>query len=98
MRLRGTISHSGLNLLATCVLPTLEKFGKHCVLFASPEMLHFIQKSLDTDGMQVIVSVPGVMMLSHHTTPPQLKLRYCLPLNLCSQLTISVALCTRLGC
>lgn len=42
------------------VLPTLEKFGKHCVLLAGPETLHFIQRSLDTDGMQVVVSCPWV--------------------------------------
>lgn len=42
------------------LLPTLEKFGKHCVLLATPATLHFIQRSIDTDGMQVIVSAPWV--------------------------------------
>ena len=35
------------------LLPLLEKFGKTCVVLFRPGDVHFIQKPVDADGMQV---------------------------------------------
>lgn len=44
--------HDHISALAE-LLPLLEKFGKTCMVLFRPGDVHFIQKPVDADGMQV---------------------------------------------
>ena len=46
------------------LLPTLEKFGKTCQLLLSPEDLHFVQSTQDTDGMLIAARFAVVCQLN----------------------------------
>ena len=50
---QATLSDRGLRVLERGFLPTLDKFGKKCVLLFGPEDVHLIQTSLDADGLQI---------------------------------------------
>ena len=46
------------------LLPLLEKFGKTCMVLFRPGDVHFIQKPVDADGMQVTARCTKVILQS----------------------------------
>ncbi|KAG2453525.1 hypothetical protein HYH02_001745 [Chlamydomonas schloesseri] len=53
MKLKATLTEHGSRLLWKNFLPTIEKFGKTCQVLLGTDEVHFIQTSLNTDGVHV---------------------------------------------
>ncbi|GFR43925.1 hypothetical protein Agub_g5061 [Astrephomene gubernaculifera] len=53
MKLKGTLTEHGARLLWKSFLPTIEKFGKSVQVLLGTDEVHFIQTSLNTDGVHV---------------------------------------------
>ncbi|GLC59424.1 hypothetical protein PLESTB_001484600 [Pleodorina starrii] len=53
MKLKGRLTEHGARLLWKNFLPTIEKFGKTCQVLLGTDEVHFVQTSLNTDGVHV---------------------------------------------
>ncbi|GIL70826.1 hypothetical protein Vretifemale_1517 [Volvox reticuliferus] len=53
MKLKGKLTEHGARLLWKNFLPIIEKFGKTCQVLLGTDEVHFIQTSLNTDGVHV---------------------------------------------
>lgn len=62
MKFKAVLTDRGLNVLHRGFLPTLEKFGKHCLLLLSPEDVHLVMGPSDADGLVVTARIANVVL------------------------------------
>ncbi|KXZ52749.1 hypothetical protein GPECTOR_8g140 [Gonium pectorale] len=73
MKLKGTLTEHGSRLLWKNFLPTFEKFGKSCQVLLGTDEIHFIQTSLNTDGVHVTARFAAETLFDANTYRCQSK-------------------------